>query len=135
MSNYDFFIRSMTSDYDLASSVANLLDAQTDQVLILDEISDVLENDATPIILERRRLQGDYELFVSLYAEDKKPGRSEADFVSEICKELHCFCLFASNSDNPYEWVQVSPEGSQRTVLLKDEPLDERGEAVLCNGG
>lgn len=72
-------------------------------------------------------------MFLSIYIGVPMAAKPEIDFAGEVCSKLGCDALCAGDDPSPYRWLLIQPDLPSSGVLLRDEPYDERGEAVLCD--
>ena len=130
MTNYEFYLRNKIDDYELRDALASLLQLVEADVKIVDDITE-LTGDTTPAIVEREYLGGEFACFLSVYLKTGITTLSEMEFVTQLSSKLASAVLYAKDDPNPYLWILVANDGKHIDVLLQDEPLDERGEAIV----
>jgi len=130
---YDFFIRNRIDDEAITNAIAGILHKTVESVRVVSSISDVDANDDAEVFIEKQAIGGDFLTFISIYMQSDQELLDEFDFARAVSLHFACDTLFGAESDNPYEWDLVSQAGDCRRVVLADIPLDERGEAVLCD--
>jgi hypothetical protein len=128
---YDLYVKKKVCDDNLVNVIAKLFCVETNEVLLVDDINKIVEYGICPVTVERRFNSNGYKIFLSIYT--RKKSYEEPLVAKKISRLLSLEVLYAAQSENLYEWVRVSPSGNCKNVLLCDDPMDERGEAVISN--
>lgn len=126
---YDLFIEKKVHDDDLVKAIAELFNVDATDVQLLDDINKIVDYGMHPVTVERRYHNNGYEMFISIFTHNQ--DYEESRIAEKISRLVMLDVLYAAQSVNLYEWVKVSPNGMCSNVLLCDDPMDERGEAVL----
>ena len=130
MKNYELFLQKDLADYALRHGLAKLLQVAEVDVEVVDNINELGEFEF-PVVIHRERLDGEFAQFISVYITKGRKTLSESVFAAQVSSSLGCSVLFAKDDPNPYLWTLLSEDGTQKHVLLQDEPLDVRGEAIV----
>lgn len=130
MSIYEFFVEKEVGNDVLSESVGNTLHVSSKEIVVVADIE--LSDGNSRVTVVKNLVCGEFAAYVSVYVKPKISVLSEVEFALQLAEHLQCRILVCDDSLNPYSWKQLSPEGAVSTVLLRDEPLDDRGEAFVC---
>ena len=128
---YGLFLSESFSDKKLKEVLGSILHVNSSDIVVVEDIAELGE--AVDVIVERDSRGGEFPCFLTVYV-SVPVAKTELDVACELSREFECDALYPGDSDNPYLFELIQPNLKVSTVLLKDDPLDERGEAVLCKG-
>lgn len=129
--SYDVFIENALDDDQLAVGIAAVLKLHTDQVAVTEDIEQA--DESRPVLVVRQMLGGEFRTHISAYLKPHIVKITEEELARRLSNHFGCHILFSDDSPNPYLWNWMSSEGEVQSVLLQDEPFDERGEVFICS--
>ena len=130
MSTFELFIEKSIPNDLLLGAVSSILHIESAQIELSEHIESSQGNGLVTLV--REQVGGEFVTYLSVYARRENSKVTEADFASNLSNRFSCGILFSDDDPNPYQYYLVTGDGTVKQVLLKDEPLDERGEAILC---
>jgi hypothetical protein len=123
--------RKLTSD-EIVSVLRQVFGLSSSEVLVVDEMPEEPIGNNVGLICERREVNGEFCLILSLYVQDGKFSHcNEADTIGRFCEISHCRCLISDNSINPYSFFLVQSPKGLKNVFLDANRLEDNEEYTL----
>jgi hypothetical protein len=139
----DVLVECPVVDTALATSLADVFAIEPKEVLIADPADDALPllDDGVRVLVERRRLAGDFQLHLSLFLRDADleravDGRAATlAALQRLAARLGCAVLTGDESLDPSAWLLVRGSGPIDAVRLDVGRLDNDGFVALLTAG
>lgn len=120
----DYLVDRCIDDDTLAALLAEFLQLDHKQIAIVPDIAAATLSDTIQLVCERRSVQGDFVLNLSIYARtpDIQAANGE-QFVAALCDATGCRCLVSDDSLNPFSYILMQSGGRRSAVTLSSKGL------------
>lgn len=135
----DILLDRVVNNEEIVSALAQTFGVGPDDIVVVDDLSDVGGYDTQKIVCELLPTEGDFVLRISIVLRSKElegfvARQADTDLVSEVCERLQCRCLMADTSINPYQFLLVEGGRHVAKVDIDAECLDN-GKYILSSPG
>jgi hypothetical protein len=121
-------------DADIQSATAEIFSIDIQSIVVVSDISNENIDSNKPIIIENKKLGGDFPMRVAFYIKEKDVSILDIDRLQSIlflCRRLDCQILISDEDVNPYSMDLLDSSGSVTKVFLDVTKLDDEGEFTI----
>lgn len=133
MSGFDIALEKAPSKAELQNALVTIYNIQNENIVIDDEYdSEPFVGDVKIWVIINQYDGGEFLLNCSIYIRDEKLEQEDPIIVSKkLCQILNTSALISDDSPNPLTWIMISPDGSEKPVILNSDELDN-DRYVIC---
>lgn len=134
MSGFDLILEKKVSKTELKKAISESFNIPEQSIVITDDYIDTPLTDDVRLWCMENETQGDFLLVCQFFIRDKSIENCPEIISKKISYVLASRCLIPDDSSNPLTWIMVSPDGSEKPVILDSDELDDDRYVISkCN--
>jgi hypothetical protein len=113
------FLTKAPSEQELIAAMHAIFGVSASEMIVV--------NDMEPRAIKYRLIcevtvcTGDFQCYLSIYADEDLNQRSERKYIRQLCVQLNCDACFGDSTPNPWSCLLMKPDGSIKHVFLNDD--------------
>ncbi|MBK5073788.1 hypothetical protein I2492_13420 [Budviciaceae bacterium CWB-B4] len=124
MSGFDLILEKRVSKIKLQQVIAVCFGIPEKSILITDDYVDSPLTDDIRLWCMANEVDGDFLLVCQFFIRDESIGYCPDLISKKITYILSSKCLIPDTSPSPLTWKMVSPDGTERSIILDSNELD-----------
>lgn len=125
MSGFDIALEKVLNKGELQKALAIVFNIQSEDVVVDEDYdSDPFTGDIKIWAIINQYDGGDFLLNCSIYIRDSTLEHDSILLSKQLCNILCMKGLISDDSPNPLTWLMISPDGSEMSITLDSDELD-----------
>lgn len=125
MSGFDIALEKVLNKGEIQKALAIVFNIQSENVVVDEDYdSDPFTGDIKIWAIINQYDGGDFLLNCSIYIRDSTLEHDSILLSKQLCNILCMKGLISDDSPNPLTWLMISPDGSEMSIILDSDELD-----------
>ncbi len=132
MIEHDVLLATKPEGEELRRAVSAAAGIEAERVFVTPDITTAQGEDYenARVVIERVDMGGEFPVLLHFYPRAEETAKDPVPEVKRLAAILKCRVLIDDDSDNPWQMLEVTPDGTTRTVYL-DPDSEDLGEFNL----
>ncbi|MBK5074154.1 hypothetical protein I2492_14165 [Budviciaceae bacterium CWB-B4] len=127
MSGFDLILEKNPTKSQLKSALSKSFDIKEENIYLSEDIEDFPSSDDNELWCVTYEKEGDFLLLCNFFIGEESQKNPPNIITKKICHMLDSKALIDDGRINPYTWLMVLPDGSEKLIKLDpDEMNNER---------
>ena len=131
MSGFDLILEKKVPETELQKVISDCFNIPEQSIVITDDYIDTPLTDNIRLWCMTNEVEGDFSLVCQFFIRDKSIKICPNMASKRLSYILSFRCLIPDDSPNPLTWIMISPDGSEKPVILNSDELDN-DRYVIC---